>query len=162
MTQHHVIAGRIERDFEMAGRFAWVGQNTRDAVAYLRDALKLHGMTPQTEIAILADGAGGLSRLVRSASDSRPSSVLDWFHISMRLRPIEAMTPTIARIVARTRPDLAQSVSPAIPGVRHLLWNGSSGRALCRVRAALQAVNVIASGATPAERQYLRRFRKHL
>lgn len=33
MTQHHVIAGRIERDFEMAGRFAWVGQNTRDAVA---------------------------------------------------------------------------------------------------------------------------------
>ena len=59
MTQHHVFAGRIERDFEMAGRFAWVGQGTADAVSFLREALRSHGMTSKTEISILTDGAGG-------------------------------------------------------------------------------------------------------
>jgi hypothetical protein len=70
MTPHYVIAGRIERDFEMAARFAWVGQGSMDAVAFLRDALKSQEMTSKTEILILADGAGGLARRARSACDT--------------------------------------------------------------------------------------------
>jgi hypothetical protein len=161
MTQHHVITGRIERDFEMAGRFAWVGQGTADAVSFLREALRSHGMTSKTEVSILADGAGGLARIAQAASDSPPTSVLDWFHISMRLRPIEVMAPKVAEIVSQSRPDLASNIDPSIRGVRHQLWNGLSAQAFSQIRAALRAANVVGKTAELTDGQYVRRFRDH-
>jgi hypothetical protein len=89
-------------------------------------------------------------------------AVLDWFHVSMRLRPIETMAPKVAAIVARTQPDVASSLDPVIRRVRHQLWNGLSARALGGLRAALRAT--IAAGKTTesADRLYVRRFRKHV
>ena len=48
---------------------------------------------------MLADGANSLSNLVSAATEKTTRRVLDWFHISMRLRPIEQTSPVIASIV---------------------------------------------------------------
>jgi hypothetical protein len=50
----------------------------------------------QSRVAVLADGADGLADLVSAVSPNTCRSILDWFHISMRLRPIEQMVPKIA------------------------------------------------------------------
>jgi hypothetical protein len=53
----------------------------------MKAALQANGWTPQTQVVVLADGADGLKNLVQAAVTSEPRSILDWFHISMRLRP---------------------------------------------------------------------------
>ena len=57
----------------------------------MKAALQANGWSTQTKVVVLADGADGLKNLVQAAVDSEPRSILDWFHISMRLRPIEQM-----------------------------------------------------------------------
>jgi hypothetical protein len=46
-----------------------------------------------TKLSVLADGADGLTGLVHDGSNRRPTAQLDWFHVSMRQRHIEQMTP---------------------------------------------------------------------
>jgi hypothetical protein len=59
----------------------------------MKAALEDNGWTPTSRIWVLADGADGLSNLVNTAAEETTHRVLDWFHISMRLRPIEQMSP---------------------------------------------------------------------
>jgi hypothetical protein len=92
LYQHYAVAGRIERDGILAGRFAWIAQRPGEAEQFMKAALQANGWTTQTQVVVLADGADGLKKnLVRAAVNSEPRSILDWFHISMRLRPIEQM-----------------------------------------------------------------------
>jgi hypothetical protein len=96
LYQHYVVAGRIERDGILAGRFAWIARWPGEAEQFMKAALQANGWTPQTQVVVLADGADGLKNLVQAAVTSEPRSILDWFHISMRLRPIEQMATKVA------------------------------------------------------------------
>jgi hypothetical protein len=90
-----VIAGRVERDGQLGGHFAWVAQRPEDALEFMRAAMRSDGWTERSQVAVLADGADGLADLVNAVSPNSCRSILDWFHISMRLRPIEQMAPKI-------------------------------------------------------------------
>ena len=90
MGEYHVVAGRIEREDRLGGYFAWVAQHSMsDAGTFMRAALEDTGWTRASHVRVLADGADGLSNLVNTATEQTIHRVLDWFHISMRLRPIE-------------------------------------------------------------------------
>lgn len=57
--------------------------------------MKENGWTSECKVVVLADGADGadgLKILVQMAIQSEPLSILDWFHISMRLRPMRFHT----------------------------------------------------------------------
>jgi hypothetical protein len=84
LYQHYAVAGRIERDGILAGRFAWIARWPGEAEQFMRAALQANGWTAQTQVVVLADGADGLKNLVQAAVNSDPRSILDWFHISMR------------------------------------------------------------------------------
>jgi hypothetical protein len=77
-----------------------------------------------TEAWVLADGADSLSNLVNAATEKKTQRVLDWFHISMRLRPIEQMSPGIASIVVDADPILTELLCEKIHRVRFQMWNG--------------------------------------
>ena len=53
---------------------------------------------------MIADGADGLESVVREAAERPPTQRLDWFHLSMRLRPIEQMVDRVAALI----PDAEQ------------------------------------------------------
>lgn len=89
LGEYHVVAGRIEREGRLGGCFAWVAQHPMcDAEAFMKAALEDNGWTRTSRVRVLADGADGLSNVVNTAAAETTDRVLDWFHISMRLRPI--------------------------------------------------------------------------
>jgi hypothetical protein len=115
LYQHHVVAGRIEHDGILAGRFAWIARWPGEGEQFMKAALQANGWTTQTKVVVLADGTDGLKNLVQAAINSEPRSILDWFHISMRSRPIEQMAAKVAVALEDVEPDMAALVRQRLP-----------------------------------------------
>jgi len=81
LYQHYVVAGRVERDRDLGGHFAWVAQRPDDALQFMKAAMRGDGWTERSRVAVLADGADGLADLVSAVSPNTCRSILDWFHI---------------------------------------------------------------------------------
>src|ERR1700677_1761069 len=112
LGEYHIVAGRIERDRRLGGCFAWVAQHPMcDAEVFMKAALEANGWTPTSRIRVLADGADSLSNLVNTAAEETTHRVLDWFHISMRLRPIEQMSSGVVTIIEDADPVLTELLS---------------------------------------------------
>ena len=118
----HVVAGRIERDGQLGGHFAWVPEATGATGAMMKSALDDDGLTSDSSLDVLADGADGLESVVREAAERPPTQRLDWFHISMRLRPIEQMVARVAALVPD--PEQRRVLQHDTPRLRWQLWHG--------------------------------------
>jgi hypothetical protein len=163
LGEYQVVAGRIEREGRLGGYFAWVAQHPMcEPEAFMRTALDDHGLTKTSHVRVLADGADSLSNLVNAATETETHRVLDWFHISMRLRPIEQMSPGIASIVGDADPILTELLREKIHRVRFQMWNGKWQAALDRLGAIYRITKkfLIQSSSSDAER--IGRFRKHM
>ncbi len=158
--QHFVLAGRVERNGRLDGRFAWVAPNPEAALMLMKTALKDHGLTTDSSVAVLADGADGLKNLVGNSVEQGARSVLDWFHISMRLRPMEQMLNTVSGSIA----DLKDSAifSKLLPNLRHQMWHGQWNEANVRMREIFDCCEHDPASTTPAKSARLARFRKHV
>src|SRR5262249_5865380 len=97
LREYQVVAGRMERQGKLGDYFAWGPQHrlcfSKD---YMKAALESNGWTPKSKVRVLADGADGMSNLVDAAVEKPTERVLDWFHIGMRMQPIEQMSSKIA------------------------------------------------------------------
>lgn len=162
LYQHHVVAGRIERDGILAGRFAWIEQWPDEAEAFMRAVLHAHGWTNETKVVVLADGADGLKNLVKAAVNSEPRSILDWFHISMRLRPIEQMAAKVAGALEQDEPEMATFVTQRLPNIRHQMWNGQWHPAIARMKRIYQGTAEAITRIGGAIGEHMQRFRKHI
>ena len=111
---------------------------------------------------VLADGADGLKNLVQAAIQCEPRSILDWFHISMRLRPIEQMVTKVAAALCDGEPDMASFVRLKLPNVRHQMWNDQWHAVIARMKSIYQGTHEATKSLGSAAGGHLRRFRKHL
>jgi hypothetical protein len=75
---------------------------------------------------VISDGEDCLKRL-KSALPQPARHILDWFHIAMKLRPIEQTAAWLAR---RLPPDEREELLEDITAVRWRLWNGQTDRAI--------------------------------
>ncbi len=157
--QHFVLAGRVERDGLLDGRFAWVAPHATDAIELMKTELNDHGLTAESKVAVLADGADGLKNLVRASVGQDVRSILDWFHISMRLRPIEQMRVNVASSI----PDQEASFkfNKLLPNLRHLMWHGKWLEALERMKILYRFCRTGSGESIPAAKRLVQ-FRKHL
>jgi hypothetical protein len=111
---------------------------------------------------VLADGADGLGNLVSATAKKITRRVLDWFHISMRLRPIEQMSSGIAKAVNGADPVLNVLLSEKLPRIRYQMWKGKWRTALSRIGLIQRATKrLLRSLSSPAVEQ-VQRFRKHM
>jgi hypothetical protein len=163
LAEYHVVAGRIEREGRLGGYFAWVAQHPMcDAEAFMKAALDDHGLTQTSRVRVLADGADSLSNLVNAATEKTTHRVLDWFHISMRLRPIEQMSPGIASIVGDADPILTELLREKLHRVRFQMWNGHWQAALDRLGAIYRITKNLLSPLSSTDAERIGRFRKHM
>jgi hypothetical protein len=163
LGEYHVVAGRIEREGVPAGCFAWIAQHwSCNEEAFMKAALETNGWTPKSQIRVLADGADGLANLVSAAADQTINKVLDWFHISMRLRPIEQMSSRIATAAADVSSTLNELLSKKLPRIRYQMWNGKWSAVLERMGEIYCGVKELLGSLSAAEAERLRRFRQHL
>jgi hypothetical protein len=111
---------------------------------------------------VLADGADGLSNLVDAATGKPTARVLDWFHISMRLQPIEQMSSKIAMAAADSDAESKQLLTVKVPRIRYQLWNGKREAALERIEAVYRATKRLEGCGSIDDAERVRRFRQHI
>jgi hypothetical protein len=139
------VPGYQSRHFEIAmGRVVAKGRPPRQFAGsphvatgkhdVVRAALRAQGWVPGGDVTVFSDGDVGLQGLVISATRQPIAHILDWFHLSMRLRHIEQAWDGIKNIG-----DLRAYLFDCdfhVPRLRHLLWSGY-------VREATRAVNAM-------------------
>lgn len=127
------VPGYQSRHFEIAmGRVVSPGRPPRQFAAapnvatgkhdVVRAAMRAQGWLPGRDVTVFSDGDVGLQGIVLSATRQPVTHILDWFHLSMRLRHIEQAWEGI-----RHAGDLniyLRDVSVHVPRLRHLLWSG--------------------------------------
>ncbi len=77
---------------------------------------------------MISDGDPALPALVRSATSGPVEPILDWFHLSMRVRHVEQV---MRGLCALEPPPLAplDLAQIDVERLRHLLWNGCHDKA---------------------------------
>ena len=163
LREYRVVAGRMESEGKLGGYFAWVPQHrlcfTKD---FMKAALEANGWTPKSKVRVLADGADGMANLVDAAAGKPTERVLDWFHISMRLQPIEQMSSKIVKAAGDSDAELKQLLTEKVPRMRYQLWNGKREAALERIEAEYCATQRSEGSGSIDDAERVRRFRQHL
>lgn len=83
-----VVVGRIESAGKNR-RFAFVPSSSLSPRALIRSPLQSAGWQPGQNITVFTEGEPGLVNHVRSATGRTVTHILDWWHISMRIKHIE-------------------------------------------------------------------------
>ena len=109
------------------------------------------GMTTDTEVTILSDGADGPRSLGQAASTGTVFHVLDWFHLAMRVQHAAQCASGWPDATVRTRRDGAR-FADAVEHIRWRLWHGQTVRALRLIQRTLAAVKAKAEQKTAAAR----------
>jgi hypothetical protein len=154
--------GKIEVVGRKPRRVALAPNGADHPIDILRAALRAQGCRPSLRVIVIINGEAGLADLVRAAMREAVRRILDWFHFSMRMSPIEQM---LVRLSSRDRRDIRplQAAQASIERGRHLLWHGrraQAGQEL--VRFAHHSKNFARSGAEPKQvvtRDFLRTAR---
>jgi hypothetical protein len=128
----------------------------------MKAALEANGWTPESKVRVLADGADGLSNLVDAAAGKPTERLLDWFHISMRLRPIEQMCSKIAMAVGDSDAELKELLTVKVPRIRYQLWHGKREAALERIEAVYRATKRLEGSGSIDDAERVRRFRQQV
>lgn len=118
-----VTVGKVEVTGRRPRRFALAPKGSDHPLAPVHAALVEQGWHPGRPLAVISDGEAALPNLVRAATGEPVRHILDWFHLSMRMRPIEqVLTGLSARKLQN--PEPVQSAQASIERIRHLLWHG--------------------------------------
>lgn len=89
-TRHfEVTVGCVEAEGRPARHFAVAPHVPASRPGTIGNALRAQGWLPGREVVVLSDGDPALVGAVRSATREIVTHILDWFHISMRVRHVE-------------------------------------------------------------------------
>jgi hypothetical protein len=137
-----VMVGRVETKRQQARHFAVAPNVATSKSGAIGNALRSRGWLPGRDVTVLSDGDPALVECVRIATRDRVKHILDWFHVSMRVRHVEqALAGLIGSNLEQKGP--LQYVDLDVSRLRHLIWNGYGDEA-CR---ALQNITDMAANA---------------
>jgi hypothetical protein len=122
-----VTVGKVEVAGRKPRRFAFAPKGADRPLDIMHDALGAQGWRPGHKVTVISDGEAFLPNLVRAATSEPVRHILDWFHLSMRMRPIEQMLLGLSGRDIQLRP--LQAAQASIERVRHLLWHGRPAQA---------------------------------
>ena len=146
-----VMAAQVSNDDGKPVLFSGVPGEADQQDTQLNGVLSGLGMTAETEVTILSDGADGPRSLGEAASIGTVFHVLDWFHLAMRIQHAAQCAsgwPASTVSDCRTRARFAD----AVEHIRWRLWHGQTGRALRLIQRTLAAVKAKAEQKTAAAR----------
>jgi hypothetical protein len=117
------ITGKVEVRGRPARRFALVGSVTEQPAGLVRAALADQGWHENQAVTVISDGDPALPALVGAAAGRPARHILDWFHLSMRVRHIEQALKGLKALDVRHQGPL-DYIEIDVERLRHLLWNG--------------------------------------
>jgi len=130
-----VRVGNVET--ETGGRqvFGTVTRAETDITALIQRTLETVGRTDATEVTAFTDGCAGLRTVLTHAGITKPT-ILDWFHIAMRLQHAELAAANLLT----DNPDRMTAKAVIVDAVDRLhwrIWNGkakNAQRSINRIR----------------------------
>jgi hypothetical protein len=117
------ITGKVEVNGRPGRRFAFVGSAAEQPAGLIRTALADQGWREDPPVTVISDGDPALPALVGTAAGGPVTHILDWFHISMRVRHIEQPMQGLKALNVQHRVPL-DYIEIDVERLRHLLWNG--------------------------------------
>jgi len=136
-----VLAGEIEPDGGGSRRrFASLADSS-ECPPIVREHLEQSGYHPHTSLTVLTDGDEGLRNIARAASDGPIVVILDWFHLALRLRPLEQLAQGL-RTRVPTHRAAKEKIIDALEHLHWRLWHGkldALGECYEQVRVAIRA-----------------------
>lgn len=94
---------------------------------YLRRSLDAAGWREGSAVTVLSDGDPALPRLAQGATGSDVTHILDWWHISIRIRHVETRFQTLFSLL-EDFVDLG--IEKLVQNLRWRIWHGQTARAL--------------------------------
>jgi hypothetical protein len=127
---HHldVTVGKVETAGRLPRRFALAPLGAKQPAQDVRAALLAQGWQPGRPISVISDGEPALLNLVRAATGEPVCHILDWWHLSMRVRHVEQALAGIYALRPTYQAGL-DYVSLDVERLRHLIWNGYADEA---------------------------------
>lgn len=116
-----VVVGKIENS-QMCRRFGLVQQAARTPSRQLRNSLQAIGWDSNSPVTVISDGEPALPNLVRVAVGGPVRHILDWWHISMRVKHVENAVKGLVQ--ARKFSGLPVLFERPAERLRWYLWNG--------------------------------------
>ena len=130
VSKFEVIAGRIERDGQMARRFVCALPRRVLASTLVAAALEQSGWGTSTQVDVVNDGAKGMRSLVTAIAPRVAAPILDWFHIGMKLQAIRTPLEAITIDVRMHRPAFLDLCVRLWKKIRTSLWHGKGEKAI--------------------------------
>lgn len=123
-----VTVGKVETAGRAPRRFALVPSVADKPEQAVLAALMAQGWRAQRPVIVISDGEPALPNLVSAATQAPVTHILDWWHISMRVRHVEQSLAGIHSLKPSHCAGLGY-VSTEVERLRHLIWNGYSAEA---------------------------------
>jgi hypothetical protein len=146
-----VMTARVSNDDGKPILFSGVPGEADQQHTQLNGVLSGLGMTADTEVTILSDGADGPRSLGEAANTGTVFHVLDWFHLAMRIQHAAQCAVGWPANTVRDCRNRAKFIN-VVEHIRWRLWHGQTRRALCLIQRTLPAVQAKADGKTVAAR----------
>ena len=124
-----VMVGKSQRRDSHGCCFAYVHRLEPDPTKRMRDFLDHEGVRPDQPVLFLSDG-GDTVRQAQAGYGRFGESILDWFHISMRIQNLLQLAKGLEQ--TEDTPQ-REAILTDIERVKWYLWNGCSYRALRRL-----------------------------
>lgn len=116
-----VVVGKVESS-QMCRRFRLVQQAAQSPSRQLRHDLKAIGWDGDSPVAVISDGEPALPNLVRVAVGGPVRHILDWWHISMRVKHVENAVKGLAQ--DKNFPGIPVLFERPAERLRWYLWHG--------------------------------------
>jgi hypothetical protein len=146
VRKFEVIAGRVERDGQMARGFVSALQRPSLTRVLVAGALDQCGWVPTTLIDVISDGARGMRSLLTSIAPRVSPRILDWFHISMKMQAIRSSI--CAYNYFSRRPEIMLRSERLLVRVRDALWRGRAETAIEMLRTLATSLAIAAEELT--------------
>lgn len=123
-----VTVGKVEVPGRPPRRFALAPLGADRPSVQVRAALADQGWADKRPVTVISDGEAALPDLVRRATRADVVHILDWWHVSMRVRHAEQALAGVYALAPVHHAGL-DVVQYRLSRIRHLLWNGYHGEA---------------------------------
>ena len=116
-----VVVGKIE-SAQMSRRFGLVQQAAQSPSRQVRQYLQDTGWDGESPVTVISDGEPALPNLVRYAVGGPVRHILDWWHISMRVKHVENAVKGLLQ--AKNFPGIPVLFGWPAERLRWYLWHG--------------------------------------
>ena len=150
--------GRVEANGRAPRHFATAPSVSTSNTHAVRAALRAQGWMPGRDITVSSDGDPALKGAVVSAARQPIIHILDWFHVSMRVRYIEQAFEGVRQLEPDLKFCCLTSAYFHVPCLRQLLWSGYVPEARDALREIRYFIQGVVSEHTPAINAKMKRF----